>query len=43
VLGLTVGPSESEETWKAFLRDLVSRGLRGVQLAISDGSATFIL
>ncbi len=36
VLGLTVGPSESEETWKAFLRDLVSRGLHGVRLAISD-------
>jgi transposase-like protein len=36
VLGLTVGPSESEETWKEFLRDLVIRGLRGVQLAISD-------
>lgn len=36
VLGLTVGPSESEETWKEFLKDLVSRGLRGVRLAISD-------
>lgn len=36
VLGLTVGPSENEATWTEFLRDLVSRGLRGVQLVISD-------
>jgi transposase-like protein len=36
VLGLTVGLSEEEETWKDFLRDLVSRGLHGVQLVISD-------
>jgi transposase-like protein len=36
VLGLTVGLSEEEETWKAFLRDLVRRGLRGVQLVVSD-------
>jgi putative transposase len=36
VLGLTVGLSEEEATWKAFLRDLVARGLSGVQLVISD-------
>jgi putative transposase len=36
VLGLTVGLSEDEATWKEFLRELVARGLRGVQLVISD-------
>jgi transposase-like protein len=36
VLGLSVGPTEDEETWKEFLRSLVSRGLGGVRLVISD-------
>jgi transposase-like protein len=36
VLGFTVGPAEDEETWKDFLRSLVSRGLSGVLLVISD-------
>ncbi len=36
VLGLDVGPSEDGEFWLQFLRDLVSRGLRGVQLVVSD-------
>jgi transposase-like protein len=36
VLGLSVGPTESEETWREFLRSLVARGLRGVQLVVSD-------
>ncbi|MDZ7749466.1 MAG: transposase [Halofilum sp. (in: g-proteobacteria)] len=36
VLGLAVGPAETEKFWSAFLRDLVGRGLSGVQLAISD-------
>ncbi len=36
VLGLDVGPSESGEFWKQFLRDLVGRGLRGVRLVTSD-------
>lgn len=36
VLGLTVGLSEEEATWKEFLRGLVARGLSGVQLVISD-------
>lgn len=36
VLGLDVGPSEDGEFWLQFLRNLVSRGLSGVQLVISD-------
>jgi len=36
VLGLTVGPSEAETFWTAFLRTLARRGLRGVKLVISD-------
>src|SRR3954471_5785218 len=39
VLGLDVGPSESGAFWLAFLRDLVARGLSGVQLVISDAHA----
>ena len=36
VLGMTVGPSEAEPFWTAFLRGLTRRGLRGVRLVISD-------
>jgi transposase-like protein len=36
VLGVTTGVSESEESWLAFLRELVARGLSGVRLVISD-------
>jgi putative transposase len=36
VLGFDVGLSEDEAFWKAFLRSLVARGLKGVKLAISD-------
>ena len=36
VLGFAVGLSEHEAFWKAFLRSLVARGLKGVKLAISD-------
>lgn len=36
VLGLDVGNCEDEAFWTAFLRDLVRRGLAGVQLVISD-------
>jgi len=36
VLGMDIGPSEAEVFWKAFLRKLTRRGLRGVQLVISD-------
>jgi len=36
VLGLDIGPSEAETFWTEFLRKLARRGLRGVQLVISD-------
>jgi transposase-like protein len=36
VLGMTVGTSEAETFWTAFLRTLARRGLRGVKLVISD-------
>jgi len=31
-----VGPSEEGAFWQQFLRSLVHRGLRGVQLVVSD-------
>lgn len=39
VLGVDVGNSENETFWTEFLRDLVDRGLSGVQLVISDAHA----
>lgn len=36
VLGVDAGDAESHAFWKDFLRSLVKRGLRGVQLVISD-------
>jgi putative transposase len=36
VLGLRVGPNETEAFWKDFLRELLGRGLTGVELVISD-------
>jgi putative transposase len=36
VLGMAIGPAESEEFWHGFLRSLVERGLTGVRLVISD-------
>jgi transposase-like protein len=39
VLGFDVGPSEEGAFWLQFLRGLVARGLRGVQLVISDAHA----
>ena len=36
VLGVHVALSEMEASWRLFLEDLVRRGLRGVQLVISD-------
>ena len=36
VLGMRVGVSEAEVFWTGFLRSLTRRGLRGVQLVISD-------
>jgi putative transposase len=36
VLGMEVGSSEAEPIWTEFLRGLTRRGLRGVQLVVSD-------
>ena len=36
VVGIDVGPVEDHEFWLQFLRQLVSRGLSGVRLVISD-------
>jgi putative transposase len=36
VLGIATGPSEAEPFWKAFLRSLADRGLRGVRLVVAD-------
>jgi transposase-like protein len=39
VLGVSVSLSEQEVHWRSFLHSLVERGLRGVQLIISDAHA----
>ena len=39
VLGFDVMPSETEEGWQTFLKNLKERGLHGVQLVISDAHA----
>jgi transposase-like protein len=39
ILGLSVSLSEAEVHWRSFLEDLVSRGLQGVRLVISDDHA----
>jgi transposase-like protein len=36
VLGVSTGLSEAEPFWRAFLRSLADRGLRGVKLVIAD-------
>jgi transposase-like protein len=36
VVGVDVGPAEDLEFWRAFLRQVVSRGLSGVRLVTSD-------
>src|SRR5690606_15789309 len=36
VLGLQVGDSESEDSWSRFFQWLKRRGLRGVDLVVSD-------
>lgn len=36
VLGLSVGPAETEAFWTDFLRSLVARGLAGTHLVVSD-------
>jgi transposase-like protein len=39
LLGITLGPEESEDNWAELLGQLVERGLGGVQLVIADGHA----
>jgi transposase-like protein len=39
VLGVEVGLSEDVALWRAFLQDLVARGVHGVRLVISDAHA----
>jgi transposase-like protein len=39
VIALDVGEAETEPFWRSFLRGLVERGLRGVQLVVSDAHA----
>lgn len=36
ILGCSLGASETEAFWTAFLRELIERGLGGVRLVISD-------
>lgn len=36
VIGIDLGPAEDEQFWLGFLRSLNERGLKGVQLVISD-------
>ena len=36
VLGMAIGASEAATFWTEFLRSLARRGLRGVELVISD-------
>ena len=36
VLGLCLGDSESEETWSQLFKNLKNRGLKGVDLVVSD-------
>ena len=36
ILGFAIGPCESEPFWQEFLKNLVARGLSGVELVISD-------
>jgi putative transposase len=39
VIGLDVGECETEAFWRGFLRQLVERGLAGVELVVSDAHA----
>ena len=36
ILGMAVGPAETEGFWTGFLRSLAQRGLEGVKLIVSD-------
>ena len=42
LLGMVLGPKESEAAWKSLLDDLVQRGLEAPRLAIIDGNGGLI-
>lgn len=42
IVGLKLGSAENGAAWTALLRDLVSRGLEGVRLVISDAHAGLV-
>jgi putative transposase len=42
LVGLDAGASESTDAWKAFLDDMVARGLRAPLLIVSDGATGLI-
>lgn len=42
ILGLWLGDSESETTWEVLFKDLKSRGLKNVDLAVSDNHAGLV-
>jgi len=42
VLGVDIGDSEDEVSWRGFLRSLKTRGLHGVRLMISDQHAGLV-
>jgi putative transposase len=39
ILGVSVSLSEAEVHWRAFLEDLVARGMQGIQVIVSDDHA----
>ncbi len=39
LLAITIGPSESQDSWADLLRQILDRGLTGVKLVIADGHA----
>ena len=39
LLGITIGPEESEDSWAGLLHQLLERGLSGVQMVIADDHA----
>jgi Transposase, Mutator family len=42
LLGVTIGPEESEASWAELLEQLVARGLSGVELVIADEHAGLV-
>jgi transposase-like protein len=42
LLGVTIGPEESEASWTELLEQLVARGLAGVELVIADEHAGLV-